>query len=286
MCIRDRSQTSTVTLSVVDGSSDDDFDGVADQTVSVATTDSDVAGFTVIESGGTTTVAEDGSTTDDFTVVLDAQPISDVVISVTSSDTGEATVSPATLTFTSGNWDSSQTVTVTGVDDSLIDGSQTSTITIAVEDESSNDSFDSLSDQTVSVSTADDDTAGFTITQTDGSSSVTEGGSTDLITVVLDAQPTSDVVITVVSSDTGEVTVSPTTLTFTAANWDTAQTITMTGVDDDLVDGTQSSTITLSVDDANSDDSFDAASDGTISVTTTDDDTAGFLLPRPMGHPV
>ena len=167
---------------------------MADQTVSVTTTDSDVAGFTVIESGGTTTVAEDGSTTDDFTVVLDAQPISDVVISVTSSDTGEATVSPATLTFTSGNWDSSQTVTVTGVDDSLIDGSQTSTITIAVEDESSNDSFDSLSDQTVSVSTADD-TAGFTITQTDGSSSVTEGGSTDLITVVLDAQPTSGMVM-------------------------------------------------------------------------------------------
>ena len=190
----DGSQTSTVTLSVVDGSSDDDFDGVADQTVSVATTDSDVAGFTVIESGGTTTVAEDGSTTDDFTVVLDAQPISDVVISVTSSDTGEVTVSPATLTFTSGNWDSSQTVTVTGVDDSLIDGSQTTTITIAVVDESSNDSFDSLSDQTVSVSTADDDTAGFTVTQTDGSTSVTEGGSTDLITVVLDAQPTSDAV--------------------------------------------------------------------------------------------
>ena len=46
-----------MTLSVVDGSSDDDFDGVADQTVSVTTTDSDVAGFTVIESGGTTTVA-------------------------------------------------------------------------------------------------------------------------------------------------------------------------------------------------------------------------------------
>ncbi|MBT95647.1 MAG: hypothetical protein CL431_06755, partial [Acidimicrobiaceae bacterium] len=209
----DGSQTSTVTLSVDDGSSDDDFDGIADQTVSVTTTDSDVAGFTVIESGGTTTVAEDGTTTDDFTVVLDAQPISDVVISVTSLDTGEVTVSPATLTFTSGNWDSSQTVTVTGVDDSLIDGSQTTTVTMAVVDESSNDSFDSLADQTVSVSTADDDTAGFTVTQTDGSSSVTEGGSTDLFTVVLDAQPTSDVVITVASSDTGEATVSDSTLT-------------------------------------------------------------------------
>ena len=140
---------------------------------------------------------------------------------MTSSDTGEATVSPATLTFTSGNWDSSQTVTVTGVDDSLIDGSQTNTITIAVEDESSNDSFDSLSDQTVSGSTADDDTAGFTITQTDGSSSVTEGGSTDLI-MVLDAQPTSDVVITVVSSDNGSNRLTHNSYVY-CANWDTAK---------------------------------------------------------------
>ena len=95
---------------------------------------------------------------------------------------------------------------------------------------------------------------------------MTEGGYTDLITVVLDAQPNSDVVITVVSSDTGEATVSNSTLTFTAANWDTAQTITMTGVDDDLVDGTQTSTITLSVEDASSDNDFDGVADQTVSV--------------------
>ena len=66
--------------------------------------------------------------TDTFTVVVGAQPASNVVISVTSGDTGEATVSPATLTFTSGNWNSAQTVTVTGVDDSLVDGSQTTAL--------------------------------------------------------------------------------------------------------------------------------------------------------------
>ena len=282
----DGSQTSTVTLSVVDGSSDDDFDGVADQTVSVTTTDSDVAGFTVIESGGTTTVPEDGSTTDDFTVVLDAQPTSDVVLSIVSADIGEVTVSPATLTFTSGNWDSSQTVTVTGVDDSLIDGSQTTVVSIAVVDESSNDSFDSLLDQTVSVSTADDDTAGFTVSQTDGSSSVTEGGSTDLITVVLDAQPTSNVVLSVVSADTGEATVSPSTLTFTPTNWDTAQTITVTGVDDDQVDGDQTTNITISVVDASSDNDFDGITDQNIGVETADDDSVGFTVVETSGSTI
>ena len=84
----------------------------------VTTTDDDVAGFTVVELGGSTEVDESG-TTDTFTVVLDAQPTSDVVIVLTSSDTGEATVN-SPLTFTAANWDTAQTVTVTGVDLSLI----------------------------------------------------------------------------------------------------------------------------------------------------------------------
>ena len=83
--------------------------------------------------------------------------------------------------------------------DSIIDGSQTSTITLSVVDGSSDDSFDSLSDQTVSVSTADNDTAGFTVAQSGGSTTVAETGSTDTFTVVLDAQPASNVVISVVS---------------------------------------------------------------------------------------
>ena len=44
-------------------------------------------------------------------MVLTAQPDSNVVISVTSGDTGEATVSAENLTFTTANWDTAQTVT-------------------------------------------------------------------------------------------------------------------------------------------------------------------------------
>ena len=152
---------------------------------------------TITQTDGSSSVTEGGST-DLITVVLDAQPTSDVVISVVSNDTGE--VSPSgNLTFTSANWDTPQTITVTGVDDDLVDGTQTSTVTLSVVDASSDNDFDGVADQTVSVTTTDDDTAGFTIVETGGSSTVTEGGSTDLITVVLDAQPTSDVVLSVVS---------------------------------------------------------------------------------------
>ena len=65
---------------------------------------------------------------------MDAQPSSDVVIGVSSGDTGEATVSTASLTFTNSNWNSAQTVTVTGVDDNIIDGSINTTITLSVND--------------------------------------------------------------------------------------------------------------------------------------------------------
>ena len=278
--IIDGTIASTLTISIVDASSNDSFDSVADQTVSVTTTDNDVAGFTITQTDGSTSVSESG-TTDTFTVVLNAQPNSDVVLSITSGDTGEATVT-GTLTFTSGNWNSAQTVTVTGVDDNLIDGTVASTLTASIVDAASDDNFDSVANQTVAITTTDNDVAGFTITQSGGSTSVAESGTTDTFTLVLNAQPDSNVVLTVTSSDTGEATVN-TPFTFTPENWSTPRTVTVTGIDDDLVDGTITSTITVSVNDGSSDNNFDSVADQTVSVTTTDNDVAGFTITQTSG---
>ena len=111
----------------------------------------------------------------------------------------------------------------------------------------------------------------------EGSTEVDESGDTDTFTVVLNAQPSSNVVLSISSSDTGEATVTS-LLTFTSSNWDTAQTVTVTGVDDDIIDGSQNSTLTLSIVPAITDDDFDAVADQTITVSTTDDDVAGFTL--------
>ena len=274
--LTDGTQTTTITVAVDDANSDDIFDPLADQTLGVSTTDDDSAGFSVTESGGTS-VSESG-TTDTFTVVLEAQPTSDVVLAVASGDTGEATVSPRWLTFTTANWNSAQTVTGTGVDDALIDGTQATTITVSVDDANSDDAFDPLADQTLGVSTTDDDSAGFSVTESGEGTSVSETGTTDTFTVVLDAQPTTNVVLMVASGDTGEATVSPRRLTFTPANWNNAQTVTGTGVDDPLTDGTQTTTITVSVDDADSDAAFDSVADQAVGVSTTDDDGQGFTV--------
>ncbi len=119
----------------------------------------DPAGFTIAQTGGTTSVAETG-TTDTFTVVLHEKPASDVVITVVSSDTGEATVAPASLTFTSSNWYTPQTVTVTGVDDALVDGTQTSSITMSISDAASSNEYDPVADQVVSAEVTDNDGGG------------------------------------------------------------------------------------------------------------------------------
>ena len=55
-------------------------------------------------------------------MVLNTQPTADVTIALSSSDTTEGTVGPASLTFTTANWNVAQTVTVTGVDDAVVDG--------------------------------------------------------------------------------------------------------------------------------------------------------------------
>jgi hypothetical protein len=95
----------------------------------------DAPEFHITESGGETIVSEHGlpaQKTDTFTVVLDTAPTSNVVLNVVSNDPGEATVSVSTLTFTPGNWNVAQMVTVSGVFDNLTDGNQNVTITVSV----------------------------------------------------------------------------------------------------------------------------------------------------------
>ena len=237
----------------------------------------DVAGFT--RTPATATVSEAGTTTS-FTVVLDSQPSGNVVFDVASSDTGEASVSVAQLTFTNVDWATPQTVTVTGVDDSLDDGDQNSTVTLAINAGSTVDSsYDALANQTVAVTTVDDDGPGFTISAT--TATVSEAGTTATVTVVLDSQPVSDVVISVTSPDTGEVAVGSAQVRFTNSNWDTPQNVVVTGVDETSVDGDQTTAVTFSVVDASSADNFDPVADQTVTVTTTDDDVALSPTPTP-----
>ena len=91
--------------------------------------------------------------------------------------------------------------------------------------------------------------------------------------MVLASEPSGNVTVTATSGDTGAVTVSPMSLTFTTGNWATAQTVTVTAVQDDNADD---ETVEVSHMVASTDDAvYDAVTAAGVSVDVDDDDTAG-----------
>ena len=189
------------------------------------------SGLTTSEAGGTAT----------FTVKLNTQPTADVTIGLSSSDATEGTVLPTSLTFTASNWNTPQTVTVTGVDDQTVDGSVAYTILTAAAT-STDANYNGLDAADVSLTNTDNDIAGITVTPTSGLLT-SETGGIATFTIRLDTQPAADVTIGLSSTDTTEGTVSPASLTFTSSNWNTPQTVTVTGVDDLIADGSVAYTI-------------------------------------------
>ncbi|MCH2620605.1 MAG: hypothetical protein MKZ69_03805, partial [Acidimicrobiales bacterium] len=86
------------------------------------------------------------------------------------------------------------------------------------------------------------------VVESSGSTVMSESGSSDSFTFALASQPGSSVVVSVVSSDLSEASVSVSSLTFGPSNWDVPQSVTVTGVNDGLGDGDQSVNIVLSAD--------------------------------------
>ena len=207
-------------------------------------TDDDTAGIAVSPATSTSSrlrTTEDGGTAT-FTVKLESEPTGDVVLGVASSDTGEGTVSASSLTFTASDWNTAQTVTLTGVEDVPADGSQDYTVTLTVNTTSTDDdTYDGLSAVTVYAMNADND-YGLDVSSVTGQA--TEAGGQATFTVELLARPSQAVTVTVSSRDASEGTASPSSLTFAATAWDTAQTVTVTGVDDTIDDGTATWAVT------------------------------------------
>ena len=101
---------------------------------------------------------------------------------------------------------------------------------------------------------------------------VTEQDTTgDSYTVALDTQPTANVAVTVAGHAGTDVTPNPTTLTFTASNWSTAQTVTVTAGDDA---DTADDTVALTHSAASADTGYGGIAIDEVAVTVSDNDTA------------
>ncbi len=282
-------ETQTITVAIVDDLIDEDNN--EDFTVQLGTptngvglagggdargriVDNDVAGVNVSPTTGTTTEAGGTAT---FTFTLTSEPTADVTISIDQYDATETSGASSVL-LNSTNWDIGVDLIVTGVDDFIIDGDIVDNI--RTNGVTSTDPFyGSLGNNDIDdlvVTNEDNDSAGYTVTPT--SLNTSEGGATQNFTVVLNAEPASNVVFSVTSGDTSEGTVSPGTLTFTPGNYNVAQTVTVTPIDDPAIDGNITYDVTVSVVDGSSDNNFDPLADQTVSVTNADNDAAGYTV--------
>ena len=275
-----------VSLAHAIASADDtDYDALADQTVTVSITEDDAVGVTINPT--TLSVTEGDTTGIDYTVVLTSKPAGDVTVTISGHAGTDLTVTSAglntdgALTFTTANWGTAQTVTVKAAhdDDGVTDADVSLAHAIASADDTD---YDALADQTVTVSITEDDAVGVTINPT--TLSVTEGDATGIdYTVVLTSKPAGDVTVTISGHAGTDLTLSGTSLsndgklTFTTANWGTAQTVTVKAAHDD--DGVTDADISLAHDIASADDTdYDALADQTVTVSITEDDAVGVTI--------
>ena len=110
---------------------------------------------------------------------------------------------------------------------------------------------------------------GLNVVQSGGSTVVTEGGTGDTILISLKSAPTADVTIAISTSGGNDIGIVTAFLTFTAANWQVQQSVTLNAINDAIFEGTEAFTVTVTAT------STDAAYNGLSSdvpVTVTDND--------------
>ena len=261
-------------------STDPAYNAVSLPALPVSVNDNEAGGnsqVVITESAGETFVVEGGAT-DTYTVQLASAPTADVTVNITPATTNfgtytaDVSVSPASVTFTSANWNSPVTVTVTAVNDTNNEGPEVGMIGHSVV--SADVNYAQANVAPVYATVADNENNGsnaISILQTANSTLVMEGGATDEYRVTLRRVPTSTVTVTI--SGGSQVTTSPTSLTFTTGNWNLPQKVSVTAVDDALIEGGHSQVIA----NASSGGGYTLTSNVTASITDNDGGTINLV---------
>ena len=199
------SGSETFTLTPVNDAVDEDAEtvtvggsatGLTVTGTAVAITDDDTRGVEV--SPTAVTVPEGGSA--DYTVVLRSSPTGPVTVTPEIRGSGDVTVTPSSLEFSSSDWDTAQTVTVRASedDDGAVDEA-------TVEHTVSGGDYGSETAPDVAVTVAENETASTTVTLTAEPGSVDEdaGATPVMVTAELDAAPRAVATVVTVSVGAG-----------------------------------------------------------------------------------
>ena len=240
----DADDSATLTHTVT--STDPDFNGTPLIDVTVSVHDDDAVGLAV---SSHRVVVSEGSTAT-YTAKLTKAPSGNVTVNLSPGATNDdsLTFSPSSLTFSSTNWNSAQTVTVTAAQDA--DGADGTTHILHAGASTNPDTswrgalnvYNPDGSAHTRVAAVEDDDETPDVTRSPASLTVVEG-STATYTVKLTLKPLGNVDIAVAnrggSTDDADLTASPATLTFTPSNYGTAQTVTVSAAEDgDSTNGT------------------------------------------------
>ena len=244
-------------------------------TVTASVQDDDIAGFVFSANGASQTTEAGG--TDQICVALTAAPLASVTVPLSSSDTSEGTLSGTEFIIAPEDWDAATNcITVTGQNDDLIDGNIAYSV-LTGDPTSADPAWDALGEADTtnpSLTNLDDDSAGITISESN--LVITEGGATDTFHVSLQSQPASgqEVHIAVTSSNTNQLTAAPTALTFTSSDWASPQTVTVTAVDDGILEGAHDGYVSVSVLESSTEEPYLLLGDQTVVADIVDNDSA------------
>jgi hypothetical protein len=216
-------------------------------------------------------VTEGGASTN-FTLALVRRP-SNTVTAMLFTASDRVTLSPSNLTFTIYNWTNAQSVTVSAVNDSIAEGLHLDIITGYLA--SADAMYNGLTTAVVTATITDNDTAGVILSATNLSVSET-GPTAQAYSIVLLSQPTDSVTVTV-SGATADVTLSTNLVVFTAGNWSTPTSITVTAVDDAIAEQTPE-ILVLTNTVTSPDPVYNGMTVSNVTVSLTDNDAAGILV--------
>ena len=235
--------------------------------------DNDSAGVTITPTS--LTVLE--SQSNRYSVKLNTQPTADVTVAISGHAGTALTLSGTTLvsdslTFTSENWSTPQTVAVNA-------GAVTADTDVTLVHGISGGDYGSVTAADVAVTVVDIPENQVTIqvgvTLSRQALTVPEGGS-NTYEVVLGHQPTGDVTVTVSVDDTtnNDVTTEEGSLVFTTANWNEPQTVTVRAAEDDDALTDSNVTVSHTVGGAN----YEGVVVPGLTVSITEDDAVGVTI--------
>ena len=182
----------------------------------------------IVLSKTTLTVDEEGADGETYTVKLSHEPSVEVTVTVTGQDQTDLELTGLgegdTLTFSTTTWDDAQTVTVKAREDADAKNDSVTLVHTAAGGE-----YEGVAEE-LAVTVDDDETVSIVLSET--TLTVVEGDSAgQTYTVKLSHEPSEEVTVTVTGQDTTDLELTGlgegNTLTFDAASWSVAQTVTV-----------------------------------------------------------